>query len=131
VNLDGAVARYRVLHAGHYIIGVMLESLSDVELEAGNYDAALERALESVEFYRNAHPHSATFGHSTRPNSVAGGRRRQCCAPARARAAYEVAPHRQRGGSRHGTVVLAAVEATAGKACAPPGCSAPGRHARA
>jgi tetratricopeptide (TPR) repeat protein len=57
--LTESFARFSLLSPGYFIIGVILENLSEVELEAGNYELALARALESVEFYRHS---SSGFG---------------------------------------------------------------------
>jgi tetratricopeptide (TPR) repeat protein len=114
--LTEAVARYRVLHAGHYIIGVMLESLSDVELEAGNYDAALERALESVEFYRNAR---SAFGYIWALNAAGTASLAAGDVNAARRHARELLTRSRRIGSAAGLgmalLLLAAVEANSGE----------------
>jgi predicted ATPase/class 3 adenylate cyclase len=47
-----ALQRFRRLMPGHYIVGVMLDNLSELELEVGNYDQALAHARASVELNR-------------------------------------------------------------------------------
>lgn len=48
-----ALERFRTLIPGHWIIGVVLAWLSEIELEAGRYDASLAWARESIESYHN------------------------------------------------------------------------------
>jgi predicted ATPase len=56
--LSEALARFRTLSPGHYVIAVILYDLSALEIEAGNYERARELAQECVETY---HRPGATF----------------------------------------------------------------------
>ena len=56
--LTEAIERYRSLSPGHYVLSVFLENLSELELEAGNYERALDLARESVASY---HRPGSTF----------------------------------------------------------------------
>jgi predicted ATPase/class 3 adenylate cyclase len=58
--LVDALLRFRTLVPGHWAAGAVLAFLSEVELEAGCYEAALERARESIEEY---HRPGSSFGY--------------------------------------------------------------------
>jgi len=55
-----SLERFRTLIPGHWIIGVLLAFLSELELEAGDYDAARAWARESVEAY---HRPGSSYGY--------------------------------------------------------------------
>jgi predicted ATPase len=46
------VERFNALSPGHFIVGVTLANLSELELDIGAYDIAMQRAIESLEVYR-------------------------------------------------------------------------------
>jgi predicted ATPase/transcriptional regulator with XRE-family HTH domain len=66
--VSDAVERYAALSPKHFIIGVMLVNLAELELEAGDYEAAVERADESLEIYRAP---GSSFGHIWALNAAA------------------------------------------------------------
>ncbi len=66
--LSAAVDRYSALSPGHFIIGVMLVNASELELEAGDYEAAAQRAAESLAVYLGP---GSSFGYIWALNAAA------------------------------------------------------------
>lgn len=50
--LRDGLEQYKALSPGHFIIGVTLANLSELELASGDYDAAMQCAAESLAVYR-------------------------------------------------------------------------------
>jgi tetratricopeptide (TPR) repeat protein len=66
--LSDALERLRALSPDHYLIGVTLMHLSELELEAGAYDVAMQRAAESLAVYRGP---VSTYGYIWALNAAA------------------------------------------------------------
>jgi predicted ATPase/class 3 adenylate cyclase len=58
--LAEAIERYKAISPGHFIIGTMLVNLSEIEIEAAEYQRALDLARQGVAFY---HGSSAMAGY--------------------------------------------------------------------
>ena len=65
--LAEAIERYKAISPGHFIIGTMLVNLSEIEIEAGEYQRALDLAVQGVAFY---HGSSATSGYMRALNAA-------------------------------------------------------------
>jgi predicted ATPase/class 3 adenylate cyclase len=52
--LAEAIERYKAISPGHFIIGTMLVNLSEIEIEAAEYQRALDLAMEGVAFYHGS-----------------------------------------------------------------------------
>jgi len=60
--LAEAVERYRAISPGHFIIGTMLVNLSELELEAAQYERAIELARQGLAFYHGSGTLSGYMG---------------------------------------------------------------------
>jgi predicted ATPase/class 3 adenylate cyclase len=115
--LTEAIEQYRTLSPGHYVLSIFLENLSELELEAGNYDRALELARESVASY---HRPGSTFAFGQIWALNAAGTAAVALGDAGAACAYagELLSVARRIGSAPGLgmalLLLAAIEGTCG-----------------
>lgn len=115
--LTEAMDHYRTLSPGHYVLSIFVENLSELELEAGNYERALELARESVASY---HRPGSTFAFGQIWALNAAGTAALALGDVDAACAYaaELLSVARRIGSAPGLgmalLLLAAIEATRG-----------------
>lgn len=113
--LSEAIECYRMLSPGHYIIGVTRVNLSELEIEAREYERAGEHAQAAIEFYRR--PGSA-FGYIWALNAAGTAALARGNLGAARASASELLSLARRMGSAPGLgmalLLLAGVEAMAG-----------------
>jgi predicted ATPase/class 3 adenylate cyclase len=110
-----AIERYKAISPGHFIIGTMLVHLSEIEIEAGEYQRALDLSTQSIEFYHG----SSTMSGYMRALNAAGTASLALGGIAAARTdAGELLLQARRLGSAPGLgmtlLLLAGIEATSG-----------------